>query len=141
MNYSAEQCHELAFFAFFSPYFSQHLRTPSFRFYLIILNTLVLNHFACSLSSQTIKKIKSACIQTHDVANTTLNLQRTARFQTKTNNRLSNCPEGRQDQRPPPRSANRHDRSSANLPRHHLPRSPPERSTPTGRARDRRTRQ
>ena len=87
---------------------------------------------------QTLKKIKSACIQTHDVANTTLKLQRTTRFRTRQNaTGLSNCPAERQDQKPPPGSANRHDRSSANSPRRRLPRNPPERSTPTCRAKDR----
>ena len=54
-------CHELAFFTFFSPYFSQHLQTLSFRFYLIILTTLVLTHFACSLSPQI--KQENTCIE------------------------------------------------------------------------------
>ena len=74
----AHRCHELAFFTFFSPYFSQHLRTLSFRFDLIILTTLVLTHFACSLSSQ-IKRV----YWTHDVADTTFILQRAARFKTR----------------------------------------------------------
>ena len=52
------------------------------RSYLIKHNTLVLNHFNCSLCSQ---MIKSMCIQSHYVVNTTLKLQWTARFQTKQN--------------------------------------------------------
>ena len=78
------ECHELAFFTFFSLLLydidtccyspkSYFKHKPYTRYHSFRLLTLF----------QTIKKIKSACIRTHDVANTTLELQRTARFETR----------------------------------------------------------
>ena len=136
-------CHELAFFTFFLLLFyciDTCCYSPKSHFKHKL--TLLVIHFAFLLCFRPSRKSKSACIQSHKVANTTqTKLQRTARFEDRQKQRLSNCPEERQDQRPPLGSASRHDRSSANLPRHHLPRCPPERSTPTCRAKDRWTRQ
>ena len=126
----------------------------SFHFYSIALTlvvtvqSLISNTSLHSLSSispsyfvSDHQEINNACIQSQNVANTTLITTTDGPFQDKgETTRLSNCPEERQDQRPPPRSANRHDRSSASLPRHRLPRCPPERSTPTCRAKDQWTR-
>ena len=78
-------------------------------------NSLLVIHFVFSLCFRPSRKIKSACIQSHNVANTMLKTTADGPLQGRTEQqRLSNCPGERQDQKPPPGSANRRDRSSAN---------------------------
>ena len=81
-------CHELAFFTFFSLLFycidTCHYSPKSW--------SSTNSHSLLSISPSNFvsdhqRKSNSACIQSHNVANTTLELQRTARFKTKRNNK------------------------------------------------------
>ena len=77
------RCHELAFFTFFSPYFSQTLTNTILQILSCHPHHTRSNPFRLLTLFQTIKKIESACIRTKDVANTTLKLQRSTRFETR----------------------------------------------------------
>ena len=77
-------CHELAFFTFFSLLF-YCIDTCCYSPKVLFKHKLTFLDYPFRLLTlfQTIKNIKSACIRTHDVANTTLKLQRTTRFETR----------------------------------------------------------
>ena len=99
-------------------------RTGIFHFYFIALTLIIvvqslvqtqtyLPWLSISPSNFTSdhQENQKARVLKDDVADTTLELQRAARFETRQLQGLSNCPEERQDQRPPLGSASRHDRS------------------------------
>ena len=84
----AEGYHKLAFFSFFSLLFSGLTLTSLDKFlsYLQQAHTHCYQFHLLTLF-QTIKVIKSVCIQSHKVANTMLKLQHTTRFKTRQNNK------------------------------------------------------
>ena len=81
-------CHELAFFTFFSLlFYCIDTCRYSPKSYVKHKLTLLINHSVFLLCFRPSRKSKSACIQSHNVANTTLKLQQTARFKARRNNR------------------------------------------------------
>ena len=77
-------CHELAFFTFFSLlFYCIDTCCYSPKSYFKHRLTLLINHSVFLLCFRPSTKSKRACIQSHNVANTTLKLQRTARFKAR----------------------------------------------------------
>ena len=78
-------CHELAFFTFFSPKILQHLQSLYFKILSYQATYTRSFHFICSLCLQI---TKSTCIESHNVADTTLKTTMDDPFQPKRNNKL-----------------------------------------------------
>ena len=111
-----QDCHELAFFTLFSLlFYCIDICCYSLESYSNTNLHSLLSISPSNFVSDHQRKSNSACIQSHNVANTTLKTTTDGPFQTQDETTgLSNCPAERQDQQPPLGSANRHDRSLAN---------------------------